>query len=562
MKLFIHIIKYKLLIFLRLNEKLSPVNVLKNIGSGVIYAGFAAGAFIFTQKLIAFLLKDLKLGLFLLHEFMAMILFIFFVAVNIGNIIVSYSTLYKSQEVSFLLTKPVNPSTVFAVKFLDNFFYSSATLMLVLTAVIAGYAIYFGIGVLAVMNLLFFNFLPFMLSAGALGIIILLLLIKSASVFGVKKVVYGLTALYASAVLLFFNVNSPVRLVRSVMQYYPFIDKDEYLSRLIPPVIKFLPNSWLSESAYWIVKSDFAHSLQLQAYQLLLTAALILVALYLGKKWFLETWLLNQKLNAEFTGRRRIKAAWFSSGSSIMSPQSESIIKKDMLVFLREPNQIIHFAILSFLIFIFIGSVSGIKFMRLGNYYLHTLIYLSVLLFNLLFISTLGLRFVFPIISLEGMTFWKIKSAPVSPFKYFGSKVSFYLVFIVLTGQVLNYFSSRNFPGNLMLIGSVVVFWASVTIFFINYGLGNLYANYREKNAIRLASSQGATLAFLITVVYMIFLIVILFTPLSEYFLSLMINKNFDISGIYKLFGPFILISAIIISVFVKLGYDSLNKDF
>ena len=43
----------------------------------------------------------LHIGLYLYHRFLEMILFIFFIAVNLGNIIVSYSTLYKSSEVAY-----------------------------------------------------------------------------------------------------------------------------------------------------------------------------------------------------------------------------------------------------------------------------------------------------------------------------------------------------------------------------------------------------------------------------------------------------------------------------
>ena len=147
MKQIIHILKYKLISYIRLESRFTFGYFVKNIGSGLIYFAFAVGAFFFSQNLIRFLLVDINVGLFLLHEFISMILFIFFMSVNLGIIIVSYSTLYKSNEVNFLLTKPVSPSKIFFLKFLDNFFYSSSTLIMVLLSMLAGYVVYFKINV-------------------------------------------------------------------------------------------------------------------------------------------------------------------------------------------------------------------------------------------------------------------------------------------------------------------------------------------------------------------------------------------------------------------------------
>ena len=122
MKQVINILKYKLLSFLKINRSPDFVSISKSLGSSTIYGLFALGAYLFTKELLSYLIITLKLGTFLVHEFLSIVLFIFFLSINIGNIIVSFSTLYKSQEVSYLFTKPLSPTKIFLVKFLDNFF--------------------------------------------------------------------------------------------------------------------------------------------------------------------------------------------------------------------------------------------------------------------------------------------------------------------------------------------------------------------------------------------------------------------------------------------------------
>lgn len=559
----LHILKYKFIIFLRLNSRFDLSSVLKNAGSSIIYIAFAFGAFFFTKRLIWFLLTEIKIGMFLLHEFMSIVLFIFFIAINVGNILVSYSTLYKSNEVGFLITKPLEPSKVFTLKFLDNFFYSSSTLLFILLSVLAGYASYFNLRIEYLSILILFNFLPFMLSAGSLGAIILMIFIKLASIFNLRKVIYGLAITYITVIFIFFKINSPVGLVKTVMSYYPLIDKDKYLSELISPIIKYLPNNWLSETAYWLTNNNITNAIPLIILQVGFSILLFSLAIFIGNKWYFKTWLMNLKITAENTELRKSINSFFSfQNSSFLSSKSDSIIKKDFWLFVREPAQWIHFVVLLFLILIFIPSVAGIKYIGLGNFYLQTSIYLAVFLFNLLLISTLSLRFVFPLISLEGETFWKLKSAPLSSIKILNNKIYSFGSIILILSLFLSYFTNYRFEVQIELMALIINLMAVSTIFIINIGMGGLFVNYKEKNSIRLSSSQGASITFLINLVYIIFIVLLLYFPMSNYFLSLMLNRKFDLIQVLYPVIPIGVVSMILITLFIRAGYKALQKDF
>ncbi len=141
----LHIFYYKIILFLKVNSPFNLSSVLKSLGSGFVYLLFAYGCYSLTFSTIDYLLVNVKIGSFLLHRFILVVLFIFFITINIGNIVVSFSTLYKSKEVNFLITKPISFTKLFLIKFLDNFFYSSTTLLLIITSVLIGYAVYFNL---------------------------------------------------------------------------------------------------------------------------------------------------------------------------------------------------------------------------------------------------------------------------------------------------------------------------------------------------------------------------------------------------------------------------------
>ncbi len=559
----LHILKYKLLVFIRLNSKIDFESILKNLGSSIIYIGFAVGSFWFSQKFINFIVVEIKVGLFLLHEFISMILFIFFIAVNIGNIIVSYSTLYKSSEVNYLFSKPITSTKIFAIKYLDNFFYSSSTLLLILLSVLAGYSVYFELSVTSFLILFIFNFIPFIFSAGSLGVIILLLIIKAALKFNFKKVIYVLAALYISVIFIFFKVNSPIDLVTSVMKLYPFVDTNQYLSEFVSPLIKYLPNKWLSEAAYWINRDEIPNAVILSIQQIITSLLLFVTAISFGKKWYAETWLKKIKLNSEYSvSKNRNKSILSFGKTTLLKPQTESIIKRDLLLFFREPSQVIHFTVLFFLIIIFISSVAGIRYIGLGNFYLQTGIYLAVFVFNLLLISTISLRFIFPLISLEGMTHWKVRSAPIENDFLLKRKIAILGFIIFIIGISISYYTSFRFVFAIELMSFLITAIAILTIISINLGMGGLFANYKEKNPIRISSSQGASITFLINLIYMLFIVILLFDPMSSYFLAVMINRPFDIVKILYPVFPISIISIMLISIFTRAAINSLNKDF
>src|SRR5690349_12879302 len=139
MPVLLHILLFKVRIFFKLSTELSTKNLVKHLGSLIVFGGFAVGAFLFARVLTEYLLVKAHLGLFLLHRFLSMLMFVFFLSVNVGNIIVSYATFYRSRETEYFLTKPVPHTAVFIIKFLDNFFYSSTVLFIIVVAVVLGY---------------------------------------------------------------------------------------------------------------------------------------------------------------------------------------------------------------------------------------------------------------------------------------------------------------------------------------------------------------------------------------------------------------------------------------
>jgi ABC-2 type transport system permease protein len=545
-----------------MNSPVNTLSVVKGIVSGFVYILFAYGCYILTVNTIEYLLEVVKIGTFLLHRFILVVLFIFFITINIGNIVVSFSTLYKSKEVFFLITKPLSFTKLFLIKFLDNFFYSSTTLLLIIFSVLLGYGVYFKLNLIFYPIALLFLILPFMFTAGSLGAIILLVIMKLSSKFGVKKVLITIALIYLSSVIGFYFISSPLNLIQRVFDYYPNID--QYFGFLENPLIKFLPNYWIADSLYWISSNRIDRAIPFMYANLVTSFLFFGLALFAAKKWYYQTWITSLNITNDLRIKNNLNNKFFAfHKKSSLNSFDESIVKREFWLFVREPSQWVHFIVMLFLITIFISSISGIDIIILKAYneYLKTVIYLVVSLFNVFLIASLSLRFVFPIISLEGESLWKIRSAPINFKHLLIKRLSLYFAVIFLIGQVISFFSNYQFPVQLSIVAQINTAIISVTLVSMNFGMGGIFANYKEKNVIRLASSQGASITFLFTLFFLVILIAILFVPVFSFFREYSFGI---IQPVWKLFYTSLIllfVSIIVSTVSLRVGLKALQKD-
>jgi ABC-2 type transport system permease protein len=557
-----HILYYKVILFLKMDSNLNFSNFLKSLGSAIVYLFFAYGCYLLTLNTIDYLLVTVKIGSFLLHRFILIVLFIFFVTINIGNIVVSYSTLYKSQEIIFLITKPISFTKLFLIKFLDNFFYSSTTLLLIITSVLVGYGTYFKLSWTFFPTALLFLILPFMFLAGSLGVITLLIILKLSSKIGIKKVLFSIFLIYFSSVIGFYFISNPINLIQKVFDYYPNIN--QYFGFLENGLIKFLPNYWIADALYWISEDKFSRAIPFIYGNVISSIFLLTIALFAAKKWYYQTWLTSLSITSDLRIKRGSNNKFFRfDKSSILNSFDESIIKREFWLFIREPSQWIHLIVMILLIVIFISSIAGINVIVLKTYneYLKTIIYLVITLFNVFLIASLSLRFVFPLISLEGDTNWKVRSAPINFDHLLLKRLLIYFSIIFLIGQIISFYSNHNFPVQLSIVAQINNAVISIALVSMNFGMGGIFANYKEKNAIRLASSQGASITFLFTLFYLILLIIILFLPVYNFFISYVRGIKTPIWSLFTTTFILMGLSLLISSISIKAGLKSFHKD-
>ncbi|MGB2960507.1 MAG: hypothetical protein WBD30_16605, partial [Bacteroidota bacterium] len=157
-----------------------------------------------------------------------------------------------------------------------------------------------------------------------------------------------------------------------------------------------------------------------------------------------------------------------------------------------------------------------------------------------------------------------VRSSPVSLKRLYWYKFGFALALILLVGEVLAITSIallRNNPSLVFLSGVCTAFIA-LALTSINMGAGTFFATFREKNPMRIASSQGASMTFLVAIVYLAIVVAMLILPLHSYFENVIIRGITPEGWMTVPVAGVGILSVFLFIVSTVVGLRSISRDY
>jgi hypothetical protein len=91
--------------------------------------------------------------------------------------------------------------------------------------------------------------------------------------------------------------------------------------------------------------------------------------------------------------------------------------------------------------------------------------------------------------------------------------------------------------------------------------MGGLFADFREKNPVRIASSQGASLSFLLSLAYLAIVVVISIIPIQQFYFSLIFRKTVSPMNLMMSGGLIAFLTLIITVTALKTARGALHRD-
>jgi ABC-2 type transport system permease protein len=440
-------------------------------------------------------LYNFPVGELLAVRVLALFFLTLFAMLAFSNILVAYSTLYKSSETDFLFSLPMDEREIFANRFVETLSYSSWAFLFLGIPLMVSYGIVFHVKWYFYPALPLF-FLPFVAIAGMLGTIVIVILLRIFPKMSFRAVA-GLIGLLGIGFAFFLFRSFSVSRISQLEII------DQILSALKTTQSPFFPSHWLNEGVLAAGRGDLRDSAFF--FGLLLSNALMIAMVSLWMAGFLYHSGWAALRGSGFTRYYPVGKGLLSRVETLVKPlrsPTRSLVMKDLRLFWRDPSQWAQFAIFFGLLIVYVTNLWNYE-KYIGPEWQTRIAFLNLAAAALV-LAVLTTRFVFPLFSLEGKRFWIVGLAPIKRSRLLVQKFVLSIATTLVFTETLMIVSS-----NALKLDTTVTIVCCATMFFMNFsmaglavGLGAMYPNFREDNPARIVSGLGGTLNFILAMLY------------------------------------------------------------
>lgn len=505
-------------------------------------------------RLLTYLEGVQLIGPMLSWKLTSMVLLMTFSMVIVSSIIISMSTLYYSFDLKFLFSAPLDLRSIFMDKALETVFYSSWTLVLaILPYIIAlgrvkalGAGFYLAYGFLMV---------PFVLLAGAFGIFFSMLVMYAFPSSRTRDLTWLLGSLSVGFVYVMFRFSKPEKLLRPdslevVAQYIRYLQS---------PTAPYVPSWWVTKAmvaysaGHW---GAFAYS----AGVLCAAAALLYGLIYhLSGRVYMRGFSGAQSSPRFKGGREPLPeqrlAARFPELRSYLT-----LYWKDRLMLARDARYWSQVILIAALIAVYLFSIRQLPLDTPDLKSMVSFLNVGVAGFVM---AAIGLRFTFPAVSLEGNSYWLLKSAPVTTASVMREKLTVSLLPSVLIGLVLITVSNRLLHADLFIsaLSTFTILVAAAAITVMGIGFGALFPDFNVENIHQLESSYGGFLYMSCAMGYLSLLVGVEAWPVQMHFNERLGRANpWDPRAVAFCAAGFLLLNFLALYLPWKLGVRNLER--
>lgn len=451
-----------------------------------------------------FLLRQGELGGVFLDRLFYLGWSIIFYLLVLSNLVTGFSTFYRSPEVAFLMTLPVDNKQIFRIKFIENLVYSSWAILILGIPLTLGYGSLQGLSVWQYGLVFITGILPFLFIATVSASLLLMLLVYLSRFFKMRTVFIFLGVIFTGIFYLYFSVSQQDTVLSGNLGNFRSLGR--YLANMSNTSFPFIPSYWLSRL--------FMGSETLVFMERLFYSALFVTTAALGweiinwtaQKFYFHTYQVmeGQGQKTKRTALSRIfNFSWYG-----LRPPVRALASKDLVQFLRTPQQWVQFLLLGFFIGVYLINLSRgeLQMEELSSFW-RTTIYIFNFGFTGFILAALTARFVYPMISMEGRSLWILQMAPFSMKRVFVEKFWFaFFVLFTLTEVVAltsNFFLGQDLE--VSLIASGFLFLTSLSLISLSLGMGAVYAQFNETNPMKISSGYGGIITVVLSLIYVAF---------------------------------------------------------
>lgn len=455
----------------------------------VLGGGFWAVSFLIAFRLVRYFRSAEEIGTLLSGKLLSMVLLSFVSILLLSNTIAALSNFFLAKDLDQLAAAPVSPWAVYRARLTETALHSSWMVALLLIPIIAAYGAAFeagwGYAAFAVVAVV-----PYLLIPAAAGSALTLLLVNVFPARRTRDLLSVITALAVAGLVILFRAARPEQLARPE----GFQNFMQFVAALDTPSSPWMPSEWLSEALMRWMQGEPVWSPLLRLWGA--TAALVMV----GGALHTRGWARGFSQAQEGANRRTVASGtrpWLDRALAFLGPTRRELVLKELRVFVRDSTQWSQLIMLAVLMVVYVANV---RYLPLNGEGMTTLLRNVIPFLNLALagfvLASVAARFVFPTVSLEGRTWWLLRSSPLSMHdvlwaKYWVGALPLLFLALVLVGVTNTMLGVIPFV-QIVSLSAITALVFPLTALALAFG--TFYPRFDTENAAQIPTSFGGLL--------------------------------------------------------------------
>lgn len=471
---------------------------------GLLGLGFWASIFFLLYRLLRYFRGVVEIGPLLAGKLLGLILVGFFSILLLSNVITALSSFFLARDLDLLVSAPVDWLKLYLAKLLETLVHSSWMVILMAVPMFAAYGVVYSGGPLFPLIVLA-TFLPFLVLPAVVGSAVTLLLVNIFPARRTRDILSVIAVMAAGGIVVLFRLVRPERLARPE----GFRSLVDFIMILRRPTSPLMPSEWVQRA----VMSWLGRKTDLLPYYLLWStaAAFLVVGALLHRLLYAQGFSKAQESGERWAKSRMMERL----GRRALAPfgvVKRELVLKELRVFFRDSTQWSQLILLGVLVMVY---VFNIKFLPLrGNgitfFLVNVVPFLNLVLAGFV-LASIAARFIFPGVSLEGRTWWLLRSSPMSMRELLWSKfwvgtLPLLILALAIIGLTDVLLQVSDF---MMAVSIFSITFLTLGIAGLAMGFGTLFPQFDTENAAQIPTSFGG-LVFMMTSIALIGGVVIL----------------------------------------------------
>ncbi len=476
---------------------LSTQSRFKIVFISAFASAFTAGMFMVFLDAFSFLDRLGGVGLLIITKLFSLFFLGMGIMLAVSSIVSTYTTLYRSREVTDLLSRPMSIRNLVIYKFLEAAALSSWAFYFVIIPFIGAYAFHEKLSLVMVIWTFVFS-VPFIIICCGIGALFTIITVRFFPSIRLVRIIIilSISAIIASSFL------------ASHMTHQMGDDMQLSLSRLIPGLNiasnPLIPSYWVADGITELSTGNYTKGLLFLALCLHTAIIFIFVLEIIGTLFFLDGW---RSMSSGTVNLKRGPLLFPSLGRLLLplGADVKAMVLKDIRIFIRDPMQWSQALIFFGLLALYFANIRSFRYHTLPVEWRNMMAFLNVFSVAAVMCS-LGSRFIYPQLSLEGQNFWVIGLSPVSMRRILLTKFAMAGIFLATTGIALMLLSCSMLKTDTTTLAVSLALATSISIANagLSTGLGAVFLELRESNPVAIVSGYGGTMNLVLNLLFMI----------------------------------------------------------